>query len=131
MRNLEQKIVIGIVEKMGKILMVKRYLNGKLFWFFPGGKIEDYDRDERAAIKREIYEETNVDCTAIKNFGSRVHPDTEKILSYWLCEYNSGNIQVKNKTEIEDVKWNFPSEVLDIISTDLYEPIKDYLGKLM
>ena len=124
------KITIGIVEIKGKILLVKRATKeGNLEWVFPGGKIEENESEEES-VEREIYEETNIRCKATKKLGQRTHPDTGKIISYWICDYLSGDEAIKNPKEIKKIKWLIPNEIFKIIKTNIYRPLIEYLKKL-
>lgn len=128
----QMKVVIGIVEKDGKVLLIRRTVkSGDLSWSFPGGKIETTDNSEEYAVKREIREETNINCSPKTCLGSRIHPDTKVSISYWRCTYVAGKSAIQNPNEIAEIRWVFPESVTDYITTDLFAPVRNMLEKLL
>ena len=97
-------VVIGIVNKNGKILMIKRAKKeGNLLWAFPGGKVEDGETKEQACI-REVHEETGIIVTTKQVLGERIQPDTNRKITYFLCDYVSGQIKLSNENEIIEME---------------------------
>lgn len=125
-----QLVVIGIVNKDNKILMIKRSkIENNLIWAFPGGKVDKDETPEEACI-REIFEETNVNVEIQELIGTRVHPNTNRTIKYYLCRYKSGLISIKFPEEIKDISFKTPQEIFECITTDLYEPVKTHLKKI-
>lgn len=121
------KVVIGIIEKDNKFLLARRkFSEGNLSWTFPGGAIEENETEEQAIV-REIFEEIDIKVKAIKKLGERVHPTTNKEISYMLCDYISGTIKVKDKDELDAVEWMTTNELFDAITSDIFKPVKEYL----
>ena len=122
-------VVIGIVNKNGKILMIKRAKKeGNLLWAFPGGKVEDGETKEQACI-REVHEETGIIVTTIQVLGERIHPDTNRKITYFLCDYVSGQIKLSNENEIIEIAYKNQQEFNRDIKTDIYPPVKEYIKK--
>lgn len=120
-------VVVGIVEKDGKILMVKRTKKeGNLVWAFPGGKVEKNETKENACI-REIFEETGINVKIKKIIGQRMHPDTQVKLTYYLCSYLSGEIKILDKTEIADIEYKNIKEFERDVKTDIFPPVFKYI----
>jgi len=131
MKERQPKVVIGIVEKEGKVLMVRRAIKeDDLLWSFPGGKMDPEDNSEQNAVVREVREETNVECLPVSNLGSRVHPNTEREISYWRCKYLSGEPEVQNSEEITETLWVSSSKVFELVTTDIFSPIRSMLEEL-
>lgn len=121
------KIVIGILDKDGDILLVRRRVKeGSLHWQFPGGELE-VNESEPAAAEREIFEETDVRCKAITKLGEREHPASKRFISYWLCKFVSGNARVKDEDELDRVEWVPTREVQRRFGTDIFGPVKSYI----
>ena len=122
-------VVIGIVNKNRKILMIKRAKKeGNLLWAFPGGKVEDGETKEQACI-REVHEETGIIVTTKQVLGERIHPDTNRKITYFLCEYVSGQIKLSNENEIIEIAYKNQQEFNRDIKTDIYPPVKEYIKK--
>ena len=122
-------VVIGIVNKNGKILMIKRAKKeGNLLWAFPGGKVEDGETKEQACI-REVHEETGIIVTTKQILGERIHPDTNRKITYFLCDYVSGQIKISNENEVIEIAYKNQQEFNRDIKTDIYPPIKEYIKK--
>ena len=122
-----KKIAVSVVKKDDKYLLVRRkQKEGNLQWQFPSGGINENEADDSASV-RETFEETGVVCKPIMKFGERNHPDFPVQLFYWLNEYVTGEAYVKDDEELDDFKWCTPQEVLSLITSNLYEKIKNYL----
>ena len=122
-------VVVGIINKDGKILMIKRVKKeGNLVWAFPGGKVENLETKEEACI-REVYEETGINVKINKILGERVHPNTNTNLTYFLCDYLSGEITILNENEICAIEYKNQEEFNRDVKTDIYPPVKNYIKK--
>jgi len=120
-------IVIAVVQKSREFLIVRRKENKSgLIWHFPGGSKEPGDGTEKHAAERETLEETGIICMAKKNIGSRVHPKTNAELSYWLCDYVSGEEKVRDEEELDMVKWASGKDIIRLFGSDLFPPVKRY-----
>jgi len=117
-------VVAWIIKKENLFLLIKRRkVEGNLCWAFPAGIVEDFDSDSSSAVIREVKEETGVDIKIIRYIGSRVHPDTNKTISYWFWEYVSGKTFCGDKSEIKELGWYPVSKILKLITSDIYEPV--------
>ena len=122
-----KKIAVSIVKKDDKYLLVRRrQKEGNLLWQFPSGGVEENESDDSASI-RETYEETGVVCKPIMKFGERDHPDFPVQLHYWLNEYVTGEAYIKDDDELDAVKWCSSKEILQLITSNLYDKIREYL----
>lgn len=108
----QKKYVDGIlVTSDDKILILRRanYMNkfgGK--WGFVGGSIDDKDKDSRAAIKREIKEETGYELTwneehEAELFDKITHEDGS-ITEYWLVKLET-KPEIKISREHSKYEW--------------------------
>ena len=122
------RVTAAIIEKDGKILIGKRKAGDDLFaglWEFPGGKIEPGETREEA-LKREIFEELNIDIF-IGSFFLRVmhqYPDFFLTMHSYNCISNSITIKLN---EHINYKWLNANNLkpLDWAAADL--PIVDKL----
>ena len=92
----------------------------------PKGQINKNEKPLDAAV-RETYEETGVVCKPLMKFGERNHPDFPVQLHYWLNEYVTGEAYVKDDEELDEIKWCNSKEIFELITSNLYEKIKEYL----
>ena len=122
-----ENVSIGIVNKDNKILMIKRAKQeGNLVWAFPGGKVEIGETKEEACI-REVYEETGVIVSIVNLMGERIHPNTGTTITYYLCQYEKGDIRTTSDEEILEVAYKTREEFFREVKTDVYEPVKEYI----
>ena len=104
-----------LISPDNEILILRRANYMKKFpgkWGFVGGSIEDKDKDSRAAIKREIKEETSCELTwneehKAELFEKITHEDGS-ITEYWLVKLETKpeiKINKEEKFYSEDVDW--------------------------
>jgi len=105
------RVVCAFIKKNGKYLITKRPLHKSeaLKWEFPGGKIEEEEREEDA-ITREIREELSISIKPLKRLAhAQVNQHgKEFVLIGWLCEWVDGDIVL---TEHIDSRWVTFSEL--------------------
>ena len=85
--------VKALVEKEGKILMLKVEMDGTVFHALPGGKVE-YGETPKEALVRELEEETSLDVT----------PDEPVGMYYFYVGARSDGDQVV--VTVWDVDWD-------------------------
>jgi len=115
------QVVCAFIQKDGKYLITKRP-PGKseaLKWEFPGGKIEEGEREEDSII-REIREELFITIKPIKRLA-HVHMNKQGkgfMLIGWLCDWVEGDITL---TEHVDSRWVSFSELqqFDLSAADI------------
>ena len=89
-------------------------------WEFPGGKIEEGETPEQAALKREIQEELDTEILVKKRIDTIEYdyPNFHLSMDCFWCEIVSGNLVLKEheaarwltKKQLNDVKW-LPADV--------------------
>ncbi|MGP3951823.1 NUDIX hydrolase [Streptomyces sp. 7N604] len=124
-------ISAAIVVHEGRVLMVRRRVKeGQLSWQFPAGEIEPGESAEEAAV-REAGEETGLTVSAVKLLGERVHPKTQRLMSYTACEVVSGTAYVADTEELAELAWCAHSEIPEYVPYGLYEPVQAYLDEAL
>lgn len=100
------RIAIAVVVKGSDVLVVCRRGDdgGGISWQFPAGMIKPGVRPDTVAV-RETLAETGVHCAVVRTLGSRVHPVTNVLCDYVLCEYLSGDAENKDVVENVSVTW--------------------------
>jgi 8-oxo-dGTP diphosphatase len=120
-------ISAAIIVKDGAVLMVRRRVSeGELMWQFPAGAIEPGEAAEDAAV-RETAEETGLIVTAIRLLGERVHPKTQRLMSYTACEVVQGDARVADDEELDAVAWVSHGEIAEYVPYGLFGPVQEYL----
>lgn len=124
------EVVVGVIPLDSSVLMLKRLKGeGHLSWNFPGGKIEAGETVE-VALKRELLEETGLSCSVQQILGSRVHPDTGVTIHYAVCRLEDGTAENLEPTKAEQISWVPAVDVPQVITSDLYPPLADFLSSL-
>jgi len=126
------EVVAAIIYDNDKILCVQRAENKLAYiskkYEFPGGKIEQGESKEQT-IKREIFEELNIDLIVGEQFITVMHtyPDFELTMHTFKC---TGDVKNLKLNEHIDYKWLSLSELesLDWAAADV--PIVNELLKI-
>lgn len=103
-----------LISPDNEILILRRANYMKKFggkWGFVGGSIDDKDKDSRAAIKREIKEETGYELTwneehEAELFDKITHEDSS-ITEYWMVKLET-NPEIKISREHSKYEWYTP-----------------------
>jgi len=102
-----------IIQKDGKILMIKNTYGHKL-WTFPGGGIYRQETAEDA-IKREIMEEVGIEVKDLRKIGEFISTAEYKIDTVTVFTGRSKNEQFKiDKKEILEAQWFYPDNLTNI-----------------
>ncbi|MGH8907205.1 MAG: NUDIX hydrolase [Egibacteraceae bacterium] len=121
------QVVVAIITRDHKVLLVRRRQpEGALSWVFPGGGVEPGETEIRA-VEREVCEEVGIHVHAHTRLGQRIHPDSGRLLAYWVCEPLSGNGAVVDIDELDLLRWVTPSEAIAMTATSLYPPVRLHL----
>ena len=124
---LDPKLVVcAIVEKEGKIVLLRRDIEpqkGK--WVMPGGYV---DRGEvvEAAVHRETEEECGIKIHLIKLLGVYSYPGQLEVVIVYVAEYVSGNLMVGDETQavrlfdLQEIPWQ------DLAFESTTDALRDY-----
>lgn len=124
-------ISAAIIVDGGKVLMVRRRVSeGELMWQFPAGGIEAGESPEQAAV-RETLEETGLEVKAVRLLGQRVHPKTQREMSYTACEPVAGEAHVADADELDAVAWVAHSELADYVPYGLFDAVQAHLDEVL
>lgn len=120
-------IAAAIVVRDGAVLMVRRRMKeGELSWQFPAGEIEAGETAQDAAV-REAAEETGLTVRAAKLLGERVHPKTQRLMSYVACDAVSGTAHVADTDELAELTWAAHADLPRYVPYGLFAPVQEYL----
>jgi A/G-specific adenine glycosylase len=114
-RSPHHTVTAAVILRDGRVLLAQRLKGGLLggLWEFPGGTLEESDKDLQDCLIREIREELGVGVHVGAPFGKYNHAYTHfKISLYaFLCELE-GHAQPQN-LESEALAWVRVSELAD------------------
>jgi len=127
----KQGISAAIIVSDGRVLMVRRRISeGELMWQFPAGGIEQGETPEQAAV-RETLEETGLEVKATKLIGQRVHPKTQREMSYTACEPVAGEAHVADADELDAVAWVAHGEIGEYVPYGLFDAVQAHLDEAL
>lgn len=85
-----------VIIEDGKVLLNREHKEtGPSDWFFPGGKVEDFDMSLEAVCKRETMEELGIEVEILKPLRTimhRIDDETIAILVHWLARRTNDTI---------------------------------------
>lgn len=125
------QVVCAVILKENKILIAQRSEKMKLplKWEFPGGKLEEGEKEAQAII-REIKEELNIDILPLKRISSHIHDyGSFKInLIAYLCNYVKGDIELLEHQDFKFVHFENINDY-DLAEADIpvIEKLKTFL----
>lgn len=89
------KHIKAIIIENNKILLLERNREGRVYWVFPGGQVENGETDEQA-LKREVNEEVGVEVEVGKLVFQTKYKLKEKATEedeyFHLCRFIGGEI---------------------------------------
>jgi 8-oxo-dGTP diphosphatase len=120
------RAAIAVVVDSGRVLLVCR--RGETpSWQFPAGTIKPGGSSEAVAVS-ETLAETGVHVSVRRHLGQRLHPVTNVLCDYWLCDYLAGELANRDPVENADVLWCPIASVSKFIPTaNIYPPILEAL----
>ena len=112
---------VGIVIKDKSLLLMHRINQGKEYYVFPGGGVEENETIEEA-ITRELREETSVEVNNLRLlYHHHIIGDANDSDQYfYLCDYVSGVPKLSEGNELAENR----------AGTDFYEPLWYPISKL-
>ena len=100
MKNMKRVRAVAIVTHDNKLLLICRINNGKEYFVFPGGGVENGESVEDAVI-REVKEETSLEVN-IERLVYKINYDDNTEHHFYLCSYISGEPALGDANERRD-----------------------------
>lgn len=117
------RIAIAVVVRGDDVLLVCRRGDDALSWQFPAGMVKPGGAPEVVAVQ-ETLAETGVHCAVRRHLGGRLHPATDVLAAYYLCEHLTGEATNRDPQENVDVAWVPRASLTRFIPADrIFEPI--------
>ncbi|MFO7966829.1 MAG: NUDIX hydrolase [Archaeoglobaceae archaeon] len=104
------QVGVGVIIRNDNQVLLGRRKNthGEGTWSFPGGHLEFNEEIEDCA-RREVWEEVGISIKNIKHaaFTNDIfHQEEEHYITLFvLCDYDSGEVRVKEPHKCEEWKW--------------------------
>lgn len=95
--------VLALIHKDNKILLARNSLFPEGLFSALAGFIEVSETAEEC-VEREVFEEVSLKVKNVKYFGSQSWPFPSQLMLAYICEYESGEINVDGK-EIVEADW--------------------------
>jgi NAD+ diphosphatase len=95
--------VLALIHKDNKILLARNALFPEGLFSALAGFIEVSETAEEC-VEREVFEEVSLKVKNVKYFGSQSWPFPSQLMLAYICEYESGEINVDGK-EIVEADW--------------------------
>ena len=106
------RVVAGVVERDGRYLITQRRETAvlPLQWEFPGGKVEQSERDEEA-LQRELRERLDAEFIIGRKIGEKHHTydGYEVVLALYAASLVPGGKMMRAK-RVRDFRWVASSE---------------------
>lgn len=124
------RVAVAVVRDGANTLLVcRRDGTGVLSWQFPAGIVKPGESAELVAM-REVLDETGVHCAIRRGLGSRVHPLTQVLCDYFLCDYLAGTVENRDDVENVAVTWAQQARITDFIPADrIFPPVLDVIDQ--
>ena len=124
--NKKNRAGVVVRNKQNEVLVIHRFCEGREYYVFPGGSVEDNETVEQAAV-REAAEELTLNVALGKELLRLTNEDREEV--YYLVEQFTGepvlggeekermndddqyHLEWKNKEKLEKAEPFFPQEV--------------------
>jgi 8-oxo-dGTP diphosphatase len=117
-----------LLDDYGRILLLHRKLTDSGLWYLPGGKVEEEELPESAAV-RESREELGVDVRLRRLLASEAfeHEETEYLFYWFLAEIVKGEPTITQPELFDDLDYiefeDMPSLALSAASEILHHKI--------
>lgn len=118
-----------IADDMGRILLLHRNTTKRRQWEIPGGKIDEGEEAEQAAL-REVKEELNVDVEIIDLLGAKEFNEDDFSMHYtWFAaKITNGSPEIMEPETFDDLRY-FSVEDLRKMIKDLSPNTQNYLNR--
>ena len=94
---------VGIVINNQHVLLIQRRVEGKEYYVFPGGGVEEGEEIEDAVL-RELYEETTVKASIQKLIYHFNYLDQDSEHFFYLCNYIDGTPELGEGNEKKEME---------------------------
>ena len=119
-------VVIGIVEKQGKILLIRRERGDFVrLWVIPGGKVEECEHIDEA-VKREMLEEIGIDMEfkGVLGISTEIMHDKNCTSLLYVCHLIMNDEDTIKNPEFR-YKWFSQEEIIN--SNNIVESDKMFI----
>lgn len=120
-------VAIAVVRDGAQLLLVCRRDEAGGSWQFPAGVVKP-GADPSAVAVAETLAETGVHCRVVRHIGRRLHPVTQVMCEYFLCDYLTGTPDNGDPVENLTVTWIDDAKLTRFIPADaIFSPVLQVL----
>ncbi len=114
----------------GKILLLHRYQNSLEQWEVPGGKVNDSESPDFAAL-REVKEEIGINAKIIKLLGANSFLQKEKMYHYFwfladICDEQPVIVEPDQHDQLRYFSWEELKNTQEKLSTNVVNLVNAY-----
>lgn len=95
--------IITVIEKGDEILLLRHVQRNQELWCCLAGFVESGESLEQA-LRREVREETGLEISNLRYFGSQSWPFPDQLMIAYLADYESGELKIQ-EDEIAQAAW--------------------------
>jgi len=122
-------VAIAIVHTDEQTLLVCRRDEAGGSWQFPAGVVKP-GADPAAVAVQETLAETGVHCRVERHLGRRLHPLTQVMCEYFLCDYLTGAPDNRDPVENLTVTWVDNAKLTRFIRKEsIFPPVLDLFAE--
>ncbi|WP_246002471.1 NUDIX domain-containing protein [Allorhizocola rhizosphaerae] len=122
-------VAIAVVRDSAQVLLVCRRDEAGGSWQFPAGVVKP-GADPAAVAVAETLAETGVHCRIVAHLGRRLHPVTQVMCEYFLCEYLTGTPDNRDPVENLTVTWVDEAKLTKFIPAEaIFPPVMQALAE--
>ena len=115
---MKQQVSLAIIEHDGKYAFLKKREGN---WTFPGGKVEQGETPEQAAI-RETEEEACLKVNVLGTLG--VAENDVQLRHYFLCAVAGGELRRGEPKKFSRAEWKTPKQIMNITGDRLFHGVR-------
>jgi len=120
-------VAIAVVREGHQLLLVCRRDEAGGSWQFPAGVVKP-GADPAAVAVTETLAETGIHCRVTKHLGRRLHPVTQVMCEYLLCDYLTGTPDNGDPVENLPVSWVDDAKLTKFIPAEaIFPPVLNLL----
>ncbi len=117
---MKQQVALAIIEKDGEYAFLKKREGN---WVFPGGKVEEGETPEDAAM-RETMEESGLQIRVLGTLGTA--ENDSQLRHYFLCAVTGGELRRGEPKKFSRAEWRTPKQIMRELGDGMFHGIRTH-----